>query len=164
MITRRPYSMDFLPEGVKPRPHMPIRRAITDFVGEYVLDYEQAAQAENLTVAQARVLSFTIDGLSMGEIAQRFGCDPSNITAKVNRLAALGLVERQADPTDARIKRIAATAAGINTAARICDRSTWFNSVIAQLSPTEAGTVQQALDLLLRTPPTNTKQKKPRAT
>lgn len=151
MQLHRPYSPEVcVPGGVDLFTHMPIRRALTDLVGEYLLDYEQAALTEALTVAQARVLAFAVDGLSMREIADRFGCDPSNITGKVDRLVALKLVERRPDPLDARVKRIHATSAGTAAAVRICSRRVWLHAILDQLDEREAAQVESALFLLLR--------------
>ena len=48
----------------------------------------------------------------MRELAERLYLDPSNLTALVDRLEALGLVERQADPDDRRVKRLVITDKG----------------------------------------------------
>jgi DNA-binding MarR family transcriptional regulator len=48
----------------------------------------------------------------MGELADELGYDASHITALVDRLETSGLVERQGDPQDRRVKRIVLTTAG----------------------------------------------------
>ena len=48
----------------------------------------------------------------MRELAERLYLDPSNLTALVDRLEALGLVERQADPDDRHVKRLVITDKG----------------------------------------------------
>lgn len=50
--------------------------------------------------------------LSMRELAERMRCHPSNITGLVDRLEARGLVERQPDPRDRRVKGLALTPLG----------------------------------------------------
>ena len=50
--------------------------------------------------------------LSMGELADRLFCDASNVTGIVDRLESRGLVERQADPDDRRVRRLVLTDAG----------------------------------------------------
>ncbi|WP_225447451.1 MarR family winged helix-turn-helix transcriptional regulator [Streptacidiphilus sp. PB12-B1b] len=76
-------------------------------------EYEEAAAARSLTGAQAKVLGLLRLGpLPMRQIAQTLSCEPSNITGIVDRLEVRGLVERQADPGDRRIKRVVATEAG----------------------------------------------------
>lgn len=45
-------------------------------------------------------------------LAERLCCDPSNVTAFVDRLEESGLIRRQADPEDRRVKALAMTAKG----------------------------------------------------
>jgi DNA-binding MarR family transcriptional regulator len=72
----------------------------------------KAAEWE-MSVAQVRALYALREPLSMRELAERLYLDPSNLTALVDRLEALGLVERQADPDDRRVKRLVITPKGI---------------------------------------------------
>jgi DNA-binding MarR family transcriptional regulator len=148
--TIRPFTLETIPPGTGDPSLIPLRIDILSFVGEYLLEFEQAAVAEGLTLAQARVLGFSAVPSSMREIAYRFGCDPSNLTAKVDRLIQLGLVERSADPHDARVRRIAATPSGIETAVRLCRRRTWLSETLETLSNEERGVVEAAMQLLLR--------------
>jgi DNA-binding MarR family transcriptional regulator len=127
-----------------------IRKAMLDFVGAYLLDFETSAQRAGLTLAQARVLGFAaVKASSMKEIAAQFGCDPSNLTAKVDRLIALGLVERRPDPDDGRVKLIAATPEGVAASAALCHSRDWLAEVLGGLSPEEAKIVETAFDLLV---------------
>ena len=57
--------------------------------------------------------------LSMRDMARGLGCDPSYITGLVDELASRGLVERQSDPDDRRVKTVVLTADGVRTAGRI---------------------------------------------
>src|SRR5262245_55267060 len=66
----------------------------------------------DMSVAQVRALYALREPLSMRELAERLYLDPSNLTALVDRLEALGLVERQADPDDRRVKRLVITSKG----------------------------------------------------
>lgn len=52
------------------------------------------------------------DPMSMRELAGLLGMDPPNLTTVVDDLERSGLVERQAHPTDGRIKLVVATARG----------------------------------------------------
>ena len=122
-----------------------------EFVGEFLLDYERAARAAGLTLAQARVLGFAVlKPSSMREISDQFGSDPSNITAKVGRLLELGLVERLDDPVDRRVKLITATDSGRTLAARLCSSREWLADVLARLTDDQVETVNTALALLLQ--------------
>jgi MarR family transcriptional regulator, organic hydroperoxide resistance regulator len=68
----------------------------------------------DLAPAQARALhELERDRpISMRELAERLKSDPSNLTGLIDRLEARGLVARQPDPTDRRIKGLALTTAG----------------------------------------------------
>lgn len=128
-----------------------VRRLMLDFVGEYLHDFEHAARSLGLTLAQARVLGYAaIKPSSMREIADQFGSDPSNITAKVDRLLQIGLVERLPDPDDGRVKLIAATPKGIELSATLCDSRAWLAHILGDLKPAEVDQVKGALELLLR--------------
>ena len=66
----------------------------------------------DLSPQQAKAFRELRQPLSMGELADRLLCDASNVTGIVDRLEARGLVERQADPDDRRVKRLVLTDAG----------------------------------------------------
>jgi DNA-binding MarR family transcriptional regulator len=55
--------------------------------------------------------------MPMGELAALLGVDPPNMTPVVDDLERAGLVERQARPTDRRVKLAVATSAGAALAA-----------------------------------------------
>jgi DNA-binding MarR family transcriptional regulator len=145
------------PTGAQARGALPeVRLAMLEFVGEFLLDFERASRRAGLTLAQARVLGFAVlKPSSMREIAQQFGSDPSNITAKVDRLLELGLVERLGDPADGRIKLITATDKGRRLGAELCSSREWLADVLGGLSTDEVETVQTALALLVRHDPTS---------
>ena len=50
--------------------------------------------------------------MSMSELASMLSVDPPNLTAVVDDLEAAGLVERQAHPTDRRVKLVVASPEG----------------------------------------------------
>ncbi len=56
--------------------------------------------------------------MSMRELAGLLGMDPPNLTTLVDDLERLGLVERQAHPTDRRVKLVVATPDGAALAQR----------------------------------------------
>lgn len=51
----------------------------------------------------------------MGSLAQLFACDASTVTWLVDRLEEKGLVERQGQASDRRVKTVALTALGLRT-------------------------------------------------
>jgi DNA-binding MarR family transcriptional regulator len=59
-------------------------------------EHEEAAAAAGVTAAQAAVLTMLSEPQSMAKLAERMGCDASNITGLVDRLEAKRLVVRAA--------------------------------------------------------------------
>jgi len=72
------------------------------------------AAALGLTAAQVKVLLRLArdQPTPMRKLAQQLDCDASNLTTLVDRLAARGAVERQADPADRRVKALVLTPDG----------------------------------------------------
>ena len=52
------------------------------------------------------------DGLRCGDLADRLGVEPPTVTRTLRRLESCGLVERRADPEDARSLRVYLTRQG----------------------------------------------------
>jgi DNA-binding MarR family transcriptional regulator len=65
-----------------------------------------------LTPPMAGTLQFLEHPMSMRSLAGHVGCDPSNITGIADRLEAQGLVTRNADPNDRRVKLLKLTEEG----------------------------------------------------
>jgi MarR family transcriptional regulator, organic hydroperoxide resistance regulator len=82
-------------------------RAHRAYVGELLAEH-------GLHVGQEMVLVelWQDDGLRGGELAERLGVEPPTITKMLRRLETCGLVERRADPEDARSLRIYLTGQG----------------------------------------------------
>ena len=74
-----------------------------------------------MTRAQAWVLSYlwTQDELTQSELAQRLDLGKVALGSLIDKLEAAGMVERRADPSDRRAKRIALTARGRETLVRL---------------------------------------------
>lgn len=129
--------------------HAEIRAALHELVGRFLADYERAANALGLTLTQARVLGFAAcEPLSQRALAKRFGCDPSNISVIVDRLAERALVTREPDPADGRVKLITATDTGRDLAHRCCQDREWLKHRLDALDPEDRETVRAALTLL----------------
>lgn len=113
------------------RPHMPA-----------------AAAACGLTPAQCGVLRQLEPGtaLPMCRLAERLGCDASNVTGIVDRLETRGLVVRRAAGHDRRVKELALTPAGRTVRARMLEHLATPPPPIARLSAAD----QQALCAILR--------------
>jgi DNA-binding MarR family transcriptional regulator len=70
--------------------------------------------ASGLSAPRLSALSVVVFGgpLTLGELARREQVRPPTITRVARDLEALGLVRLEADPADARVKRVVATARG----------------------------------------------------
>ena len=89
------------------------------------------------------------DGISMGELARGFGCDPSYITALVDDLDAQGLAHREPAPDDRRVKTVVLTEAGRRLAAEIDAVLSVPPAAFAALSKDELGRLRDLLDKIL---------------
>ena len=70
----------------------------------------------------------------MGRLARSLACDASNVTGIVDRLEARGLLERQPDEADRRLKVIALTPRGAAIRVRLIERLAEPPDAIAGLS------------------------------
>jgi DNA-binding MarR family transcriptional regulator len=82
-----------------------LRAAVSDLLEELGLTEKQADVLWQLDPEGGQ--------LSRRQLADRLHCDPSNITFLVDRLEERGLVSRQEDPTDRRVKAVRLTSKGI---------------------------------------------------
>jgi DNA-binding MarR family transcriptional regulator len=83
--------------------------AVMGRIGQHF--FQRSAEFD-LSSQQAKAFHELRHPLSMGELADRLFCDASNVTGIVDRLEARGLVERQADPGDRRVRRLVLTDEG----------------------------------------------------
>jgi len=112
-------------------------------IGEHVR--ERAAKL-GLTAAQATALRELTGPMTMGELAERMSCEPSNATYVVDKLENQGLLERHPHATDRRAKQLVLTPEGTALRERLLE-------LLAQESPLAGLTAreQRALrDLLER--------------
>ncbi|MCU1365631.1 MAG: transcriptional regulator MarR family [Ilumatobacteraceae bacterium] len=73
---------------------------------------DATARAVGVTHAQVKVLMQLDQPQRLCDLASLQDCDPSSITALVQRLERDGLVQREVDPNDARARRIRISAKG----------------------------------------------------
>jgi DNA-binding MarR family transcriptional regulator len=111
------------------------------------------AAALGLTAAQVKVLIHLVPGEAtpMRKLAQQLDYDASNLTTLVDRLAARGALERQADPADRRVKALVLTSAGERLRTQF-----WHNLLsdagpLAPLSQGDLRTLARVLAKLERT-------------
>jgi DNA-binding MarR family transcriptional regulator len=110
-------------------------------------DSARKAAEWDLSVTQVRALYALREPASMRQLADRLFLDPSNLTALVDRLEDLGLVERQADPGDRRVKRLVITEKGVSLSEEIIDAVFLDDTVFDVLDADEQ---RQLLGLLAR--------------
>lgn len=85
---------------------MRVHRQVRTLLGSVAHDFDLTVQqVEMLCVVRQRQPSF-------GELADLLGCDKTNVTGLVDRLARRDLVERQVDHDDRRVVRLELTDAG----------------------------------------------------
>ncbi len=74
----------------------------------------EVAEEEGLSIAQLDVLRRLrhYGPTPMRRLAEQMNCEASNLTGLVDRLELRGLVERQPDPSDRRVRLLALTGAG----------------------------------------------------
>lgn len=105
-----------------------------------------------VTVAQAAALAaLGAEGPTrLGDLGRRLGIAPSTLTRNLGRLEASGLVEREADPEDARSARVGLTARGRQAARAVAAQEEDFaRQVLAQIpAARRAAVVDSVGDLL----------------
>lgn len=77
--------------------------------------FDAAAAETGLTGGRARAIASLSGPTPMRQLAATMACDPSNITGVVDDLERRGLVTREADPRDRRIKLLVLTKQGERT-------------------------------------------------
>jgi DNA-binding MarR family transcriptional regulator len=90
-----------------------------------------------LSSAQGDLLCLLEPGkpVPMVSLARKLHCDDSNVTGLVDRLEQRGMIERQSNPNDRRVKLIALTKSGATTRTRLMDRLFEPLPFIAVLTP-----------------------------
>lgn len=105
-----------------------------------------------VTVAQAATLdTLDVSGpVRQGELGRRLGISPSTLTRNLARLLDAGLVERLADPEDARASRIRLSASGARSLAEIRRQEQAFaRDVLDRLPADRRGVIVDGLKELL---------------
>lgn len=127
-----------------------LEQRLWDFVSAYDVAFAQAAEANGLSTAQACALTpLTRDRSTMRGLADELCCDASNVTQVIGRLEARGLVTREPDPDDGRVRQVAITAAGRELRARVERSFTFPREALARLEPDERDQLEQLLARML---------------
>jgi MarR family transcriptional regulator, organic hydroperoxide resistance regulator len=91
------------------------------------------------------------DGISQGEVSQRFEVDPSRITRLAQRLEREGLLRRERDPEDSRVVRLHATEGGRRLIESRQERREGFEERIREeFSKEELAEFRRALGVVAR--------------
>jgi DNA-binding MarR family transcriptional regulator len=107
--------------------------------------FEDRCGEFELSPPQAMALSQLDRPMPMRQLAQGLKCDASNITAIVDRLEERGLVERQVDSADRRIKKLVVTAKGEALRRRMRERVFDGVPVVAGLTAQQQGQLRDLL-------------------
>ncbi|MCC3768410.1 MarR family winged helix-turn-helix transcriptional regulator [Streptomyces sp. UNOC14_S4] len=111
-------------------------------------DFASAAARHGLTAAQAKLLGQLKGPVPMRGLATLLLCDASNVTGIVDRLESRGLVRREPDPADRRVKNVVATDAGREIIQRVRAEMQATHSALDALDEQERTTLYGLLERL----------------
>ena len=83
--------------------------------------WEEAAQEYGITGAQAGILMHLGEPIPMNQLAIEMTCQPSNLTAMIDRLEEAGFVRREPGMVDRRVKNLVLTREGQSTRSELAD-------------------------------------------
>jgi DNA-binding MarR family transcriptional regulator len=107
--------------------------------------FVQIALDLGLAPQQAGALRALAQPMAMRDLAVALHCDSSNVTGIVDRLEERGLVRRQADPGDRRVKMVAVTEEGERLRREITRRFAEPPAQLAALSKRDQTTLRDIL-------------------
>ncbi|MDT7659577.1 MAG: hypothetical protein QOF38_4292 [Pseudonocardiales bacterium] len=110
-------------------------------IGDHV---RERAVKLGLTAPQATALRELTGPMTMSELAERMGCEPSNATFVIDKLEKQGLLERHPHATDRRAKQLVLTVEGVALRERLVELLVQ-DSPLAGLTPAEQGVLQGLL-------------------
>jgi DNA-binding MarR family transcriptional regulator len=124
-----------------------MRRAITKLARQL----NASATGEGLSPSQASVLGLVVarGPLSISELTELEGLNPTMLSRVVGKLDAMDLIRRIPDPSDLRSASVEATAAGRRSDERVkARRATVVSEAMGRLSPTQQRAILSALPAL----------------
>ncbi|WP_318211846.1 MULTISPECIES: MarR family winged helix-turn-helix transcriptional regulator [unclassified Streptomyces] len=123
-------------------------------LGVYYGDFTVAAASENLTASQGRALTALRRGpAAMRALAETMTCDASNMTGIIDRLEKRGLVRREADASDRRVKNVILTAEGERVADAIRAKMRTTQEGLESLSGQDRDSLYTLLERVFLSPP-----------
>ena len=125
------------------------------FEGETHDRMHQVCNANGLTPGLAKALVHLSPdvGVAMRELAERWACDASYVTALIDGLEERGMAERRPSPGDRRIKAVVLTEVGAEAKARVLDRMWQPPKAFDVLSPPEEAQLRDILEKVARADP-----------
>jgi DNA-binding MarR family transcriptional regulator len=87
--------------------------AMTEFIAQLIQRGEQLSQRYDVPVSAMKALRRLDTPVAMKDLGQRLHCDPSFVTMIADALEQRGLVKREPNPADRRIKNLALTDRGL---------------------------------------------------
>ncbi|MGK5739907.1 MarR family winged helix-turn-helix transcriptional regulator [Micromonospora sp. URMC 103] len=106
------------------------------------------AAALGLTASQGNALRELTHPLTLRELADRMGCEPSNVTFVADRLEEQGYLERHPHPDDRRAKQLVLTPEGTELRKRLLELLS-EDSPLSPLAPEEQDVLQRLLNRAL---------------
>jgi DNA-binding MarR family transcriptional regulator len=129
-----------------------LRASIRALVRRFAVSERADVACCGVTVAQAAALEAlgAAGPTRLRELGRRLGIAPSTLTRNLARLEASGLVEREADPEDARSARVGLTAPGRRAARAVAAQEEAFaRQVLARIPVARRALVVESLGDLL---------------
>ncbi|MFI0738397.1 MarR family winged helix-turn-helix transcriptional regulator [Streptomyces sp. NPDC021100] len=111
-------------------------------------DFSASAARHGLTGVQAKLLAQLKGPVPMRGLAALLVCDASNVTGIVDRLEARGLVRREPDPSDRRVKNVVATDEGRETIRRVREEMRATHDALDSLDDEERAVLHGLLERL----------------
>jgi DNA-binding MarR family transcriptional regulator len=117
-------------------------------MGRFKSHFMEGVTEIGLTPPQAHALRHLAEPRSQRELAGCLGYDASNITGIIDRLEERGLVDRQVDPADRRVKQLVITAAGRDALDHLRQHLVANNPLVENLTADERRTFRDLLGKL----------------
>ena len=112
---------------------MTLQELLCDITTHYNAFVRSAASQLNLTASQAfNLISIPHDGIPMSKLAHKLGLDASTLTRNIQKLEALGFVERKHGSYDRRVQRAFLTSEGVKLTDKIDDLLFQMNTLIVE--------------------------------
>ncbi len=128
-----------------------IRQWVEVFMHHSGRDFKRFMENTGLSFSQINILMRLFHGgcAQIGEVGEKMGITKAAASQAVDRLVQMGLVQRQEDPQDRRIKRLELTPHGRDLIQKGLEaRTQWLENLAQSLPLDQQQTVLVALTLL----------------